>query len=213
MGLNIDGLYLPCIYLQFYRNHPKILKPFLIFTHAHYMDWECIRSLFYWFSKMCLGLRIIGIASAMHIVGWPKIDLQILYLTGFGLPVRMKVPAHLMVDWVMRSLHLVAIELKSSPEFYRLVISSNVLPFCTCQNVANFICYLEFLPDRDVKTLIQISVWATIKPWYDYCFSNHFFLPLCVCYSFCQVGGNIVEPYLVELTLPWVLTFQYRCKV
>ena len=56
----------------------------------------------------------------------------------------------------MRSLHLVAIELKSSPEFYRLVISSNVLPFCTCQNVANFICYLEFLPDHDVKTLIQI---------------------------------------------------------
>ena len=54
----------------------------------------------------------------------------------------------------MRSLHLVAIELKSSPEFYRLVISSNVLPFCTYQNVANFICYLEFLPDLDVKTLI-----------------------------------------------------------
>ena len=107
----------------------------------------------YWLAdlshKMCL--RIIGIASAMHIVGWPKIDLQILYLTGLGLPVRMKVPAHLMVDWVMRSLHLVAIELKSSPEFYRLVISSNVLPFCTCQNVANFICYLEFLPDFDTN--------------------------------------------------------------
>ena len=161
MSLNIGSLYPPCIYLKFYRNHPGILKPFLILLMrttwiGNVFDFCSTDFPSYWLSdlshKMCL--QIVGIASAMHIIGWPKIDLQILYLTGWGLLMRMKVLAHLTVNWVMRSLHLVAIELKSSPEFYRLVISSNVLPFCTCQNVANFICYLEFLPDLDVKTLI-----------------------------------------------------------
>ena len=51
--------------------------------------------------------------------------LLISYLTGLGLPVWMKVPTHLLVDQVIQSLHLVAIELKSSLKLYRLVFFSN----------------------------------------------------------------------------------------
>ena len=108
-------------------------------------------------------LLIIGICHARCRL--TKNDLQILYLTGLGLPVGINVPAHLMVDWDIRSLHLVAIELKSSVGLYRLVIFSNCLPFCTCQNVANFIRYLEFLPDHFAKTIwykISLSDYSTL---------------------------------------------------
>ena len=94
-------LYLPCICLKFHRNHPRILKPFLIFTLSIGNVFNICFTDFpsYWLAdlshKMCL--LTTGIASALHIVGWPKIDLQILYLTGLELPVGMKVPAHLMV--------------------------------------------------------------------------------------------------------------------
>ena len=61
----------------------------------------------------------------------------ILYLTGLGLQVGMKVPPYLIVDKVIRSLHLVAIELESSLKLYRLVNFSNCLSFCTSSSIVS----------------------------------------------------------------------------